>query len=112
MNCKSCDYEYTYENQGFIVCPVCGHEEPIKNDDLDTNSSENLYLDANNNVLSEGDDVVVVKDLKVKGSSSVLKQGTKIKNIRLVDATDGHNIDCKIPGFGNMALKSEFLKKL
>jgi len=106
-NCPECNSEYTYEDGNLLVCPECAHEwtegaEAASDDEL-------LVKDANGNVLKDGDSVTIIKDLKVKGSSSVLKIGTKVKNIRLVDGD--HNIDCKIDGFGAMKLKSEFVKK-
>lgn len=106
-NCPKCNSEYTYEDGAMLVCPECSHEW-MSNQEED--SDENVIKDANGNVLQDGDTVTVVKDLKVKGSSSVLKQGTKVKSIRLVDGD--HNIDCKIDGFGAMQLKSEFVKKV
>ena len=108
-NCPKCNSEYTYEDRSLFVCPECGHEWTLE---LETEKSEDkkIIKDANGNVLNDGDSVTVIKDLKVKGSSSALKVGTKIKNIRLVDGD--HNIDCKIDGFGAMELKSEFVKKI
>ncbi|KJS88771.1 MAG: alkylphosphonate utilization protein [Peptococcaceae bacterium BICA1-8] len=108
-NCPKCNSEYTYENGSLFVCPECGNEWTLK---FETENSENkkIIKDANGNVLNDGDTVTVIKDLKVKGSSLVLKVGTKVKNIRLVD--EDHNIDCKIDGFGAMKLKSEFVKKV
>jgi protein PhnA len=108
-NCPKCNSEYTYENEGLFVCPECGHEWTLE---VETEKSEDkkIVKDANGNILNDGDSVTVIKDLKVKGSSSALKQGTKVKNIRLVDGD--HNIDCKIDGFGAMQLKSEFVKKI
>lgn len=108
-NCPKCNSSYTYEDGINYVCPECAHEWSM------TAEVEEAVVikDANGNVLQDGDTVTVIKDLKVKGSSSAVKQGTKVKNIRLVpDATDGHNIDCKIDGFGAMGLKSEFVKKI
>lgn len=102
--CK-CPYGYFLREDQF-ACPECGHEwnpdETVKEDNL-------IIKDANGNLLQDGDSVVVIKDLPVKGSSNPIKAGTKVKNIRLVDGD--HNIDCKITGFGAMALKSEFVKK-
>lgn len=89
-----------------LVCPECAHEWTLTSEV----EEEKIYKDANGNVLRDGDTVTVIKDLKVKGSSSVLKQGTKVKNIRLVDGD--HDIDCKIDGFGAMKLKTEFVKKI
>lgn len=91
-----------------LVCPECGHEWSLSGDDGAADDGS-AVKDANGTVLSDGDSVVVIKDLKVKGSSSVVKVGTKVKNIRLVDGD--HNIDCKITGIGAMQLKSEFVKK-
>lgn len=108
-NCPVCNSEYTYEDRGFLVCPECAYEWSLEAGE-DTNSEE--IKDANGNVLQDGDSVIVIKDLKVKGSSSPVKQGTKVKNIKLIhQADDGHDIDCKIDGFGAMKLKSEFVKK-
>ena len=108
-NCPKCQSEYTYEDGTLLVCPMCGNEWTLETEDED-NHAVNKYKDAHGNPLEDGDTVTIIKDLKVKGSSSVLKQGTKVKNIRLIDGD--HNIDCKIPGFGAMKLKSEFVKKI
>ncbi|MFJ3458779.1 zinc ribbon domain-containing protein YjdM [Scandinavium goeteborgense] len=106
-HCPKCNSEYTYEDSGMFICPECAHEW---NDAEPSNDSDELIVkDANGNLLADGDSVTVVKDLKVKGSSTMLKIGTKVKNIRLVEGD--HNIDCKIDGFGPMKLKSEFVKK-
>lgn len=103
--CPKCQSEFTYEQDGLMVCSQCFHEwNPAEADD-----SEKI-LDANGNELKAGDSVVVVKDLPVKGAPKPVKAGTKVKNIRLRPNSD-HNIDCKIDGFGAMALKSEFVKK-
>jgi protein PhnA len=107
-NCPKCNSEYTYEDNGMFVCPECGHEWS-KDDDVDDTNDAILVKDSNGNTLSDGDSIVVIKDLKVKGSSSVVKVGTKVKNIRIVEGD--HNIDCKIKGIGAMKLKSEFVKK-
>lgn len=107
-NCQKCNSAFTYEDGGMFICPECGHEWP-KDAVVEATESELVVKDANGNVLKDGDAVVVIKDLKVKGSSSVVKVGTKVKNIRLVDGD--HNIDCKIEGIGAMKLKSEFVKK-
>lgn len=105
--CPMCQSEYTYEDRGLLICPECGHEWSPE----DSVQEEGLVvLDANGNQLQDGDTVTVIKDLKVKGASGAIKQGTKVKNIRLVEGD--HNIDCKIDGFGAMKLKSEFVKKL
>ena len=105
-NCPQCQSEYTYEDGVMFVCPECAHEWSA----TESVAEEGLVVkDANGNLLADGDSVTVIKDLKVKGSSSTLKQGTKVKSIRLVEGD--HNIDCKIDGFGAMKLKSEFVKK-
>ncbi len=106
--CPACQSEFAYKDRGLWVCPECG-EEWSPETVADGSGSEILIKDANGNPLANGDSVVVIKDLKVKGTSSVVKVGTKVKNIRLVPGD--HNIDCKIPGVGAMALKSEFVKK-
>ena len=107
--CPECGSEYTYEDGAMYVCPECGHEWS-KDAAAASTDTEPTVKDANGNVLQDGDTVSVIKDLKVKGSSLVVKVGTKVKNIRLVDGD--HNIDCKIDGVGAMALKSEFVKKV
>ena len=107
-NCPKCNSEYTYEDGNLFVCPMCAHE--WSTDAPTTNEDELVVKDANGNLLADGDSVTIIKDLKVKGSSTPLKIGTKVKNIRLVEGD--HNIDCKIDGFGAMKLKSEFVKKL
>ncbi|MED3662014.1 zinc ribbon domain-containing protein YjdM [Ureibacillus sp. FSL K6-8385] len=105
-NCPKCNSEYTYEDGNLLVCPECAYEwtgeEQAEENGL-------VVKDAYGNILQDGDSVTIIKDLKVKGTSSVLKMGTKVKNIRLVEGD--HNIDCKIDGFGAMKLKSEFVKK-
>ncbi|NMA02481.1 MAG: alkylphosphonate utilization protein [Clostridia bacterium] len=105
-NCPQCNSEYTYDDGRFLVCPECGHEWTLEGNSED----KKIVKDAHGNVLNDGDSVTIIKDLKVKGSSSVLKIGTRVKNIRLIDGD--HDIDCKIDGFGAMQLKSEFVKKL
>lgn len=107
-NCPNCDSAYTYEDRGLLVCPECAHE--WNPNDVSEETNEFIVKDANGNILQDGDSITVIKDLKVKGASNPVKQGTKVKNIRLVDSD--HNIDCKIDGFGPMKLKSEFVKKL
>lgn len=107
--CPKCQAEFTYEDGAMLACPMCGHTWPKDKRAGATDSAGPVVRDANGNVLNDGDTVVVVKDLKVKGSSSVVKVGTKVKNIRLVDGD--HDIDCKIPGIGAMGLKSEFVRK-
>jgi protein PhnA len=108
-NCPKCSSEYTYENNGIFICPECAHEW---NEEVELENAEDkkIVKDANGNILNDGDSVVLIKDLKVKGSSATIKAGTKVKNIRLVD--EDHNIDCKIDGFGKVGLKSEFVKKI
>lgn len=103
--CPQCQSEYTYEMGDMLACPECGHEWRPGEE----TAQQAVVRDANGNGFVDGDTVVVIKDLKVKGSSSVVKVGTKVKNIRLVDGD--HDIDCKIPGIGAMGLKSEFVKK-
>ena len=104
--CPKCQSAYTYEDGALLMCPECGHEwsaaEPA--------TEQKQIRDSAGNVLQDGDSVTVIKDLKVKGSSSVVKIGTKVKNIRLVEGD--HDIDCKIDGFGAMSLKSEFVRKV
>lgn len=107
-NCPLCNCEYTYENGHLLVCPECAHEWAPGAEGAAAEASLTVK-DANGNILADGDTVTIIKDLKVKGSSSSLKIGTKVKNIRLVEGD--HNIDCKIEGFGAMSLKSEFVKK-
>ncbi|MCU6710555.1 zinc ribbon domain-containing protein YjdM [Paenibacillus sp. J5C_2022] len=109
-NCPECGSAYTYEDRGQYVCPECAHEWSMGTGE-EVGDTALTAVDANGNVLQDGDAVTVIKDLKVKGSSSVIKMGTKVKNIRLVAEGD-HNIDCKIDGFGAMKLKSEFVKKI
>jgi protein PhnA len=108
-NCPKCNSEYTYEDGGILICPECAHEWTDSGENQN-NEENKVVKDANGNVLNDGDSVTIIKDLKVKGASSALKKGTKVKNIRLVDGD--HNIDCKIDGFGAMSLKSEFVKKI
>lgn len=106
--CPKCGSAYTYEDRDLYVCPECGHEWTADSA-AQTAASEPVVTDAYGNVLNDGDTVTVIKDLKVKGASSVVKVGTRVKNIRLVDGD--HNIDCRIEGIGAMKLKSEFVKK-
>lgn len=107
--CPNCNSEYTYEDRDLTICSMCAHEWK-KGDNAPSNSSERVVKDAHGNILKDGDTVTVIKDLKVKGSSSVVKVGTKVKNIKLVDAD--HDIDCRIEGVGQMGLKSQFVRKL
>lgn len=109
-HCPKCQSEYTYQDGELLICPECANE--WKDGEVGQDEIDPQIKDAHGNILADGDSVTVIKDLKVKGSSSVVKVGTKVKSIRLVpDASDGHNIDCKIDGFGQMKLKSEFVKK-
>ncbi len=106
--CPQCKSEFTYEDGNLLICPSCGHEW----NPAEANAGEEagkVWKDANGNVLQDGDTVTLIKDLKIKGSSSVVKVGTKVKNIRLIEGD--HDIDCKIDGFGPMQLKSEYVKK-
>ncbi|MBC1885801.1 zinc ribbon domain-containing protein YjdM [Listeria seeligeri] len=107
-NCPECNSEYAYEDRGLLICPECGHEWSASA--AAETSTEKVFKDSNGNILTDGDSVTVIKDLKVKGASNPIKMGTKVKNIRLVDGD--HDIDCKIDGFGPMKLKSEFVKKI
>ncbi|WP_308909959.1 zinc ribbon domain-containing protein YjdM [Pseudokordiimonas caeni] len=106
--CPKCQSPYAYEDGSLLICPECGHEWTPGSEGASDAAKE--VRDANGNVLADGDTVTVIKDLKVKGSSLVVKVGTKVKNIRLVDGD--HDIDCKIDGIGQMGLKSEFVKKI
>lgn len=110
--CPKCEADFTYMDGALFVCPSCGHEWGAAKEEApaaEEAAEDETVRDANGNVLQNGDSVTVIKDLKVKGSSLVVKGGTKVKNIRLVGGD--HNIDCKIDGIGSMALKSEFVKK-
>jgi len=111
--CPKCNSEHTYEDGALLVCPECAHEwgadaAAVSGEDED---GTRVFKDAMGNVLADGDSVTVIKDLKVKGSSLVVKVGTKVRNIRLVDGVAGHDIDCKVDGIGPMQLKSEFVRK-
>lgn len=107
-HCPKCDSEYTYQDRDVLICSLCAHEWTPGN--RSSESHEQVVKDAHGTILKDGDSVTVIKDLKVKGSSSVVKVGTKVKNIKLVDGD--HDIDCKIEGIGQMGLKSEFVKKI
>jgi len=109
-NCDKCGCEYVYEDGHMYVCPECAHEWP-KNSEEKNDQKELTAKDAFGNILKNGDSITIIKDLKVKGCSSALKVGVKVKDIRIVEEQNGHNIDCKIKGFGAMMLKSEFVKK-
>jgi len=104
--CPQCQSEYTYADGDLLICPDCAHEWTLE---AATSEQARVWKDAHGNLLQDGDTVTLIKDLKIKGSSSVVKVGTKVKNIRLSDGD--HDIDCKIDGFGAMQLKSEFVKK-
>ena len=106
--CPACGSEYTYPDGALLVCPECGHEW-APGEAAEPAEEAKVVRDANGNLLADGDTVIVVKDLKIKGSSSVVKVGTKVRNIRLVEGD--HDIDCRIEGIGAMKLKSEFVKK-
>ena len=110
--CPSCQSTYTYEDGANLVCPECGHEWKLGQPGQPGAGAETarVYRDASGTILQDGDTVTVIKDLKPKGSGGVIKQGTKVKNIRLVDSD--HDIDCKIDGFGAMSLKTEFVRKV
>ena len=114
--CPKCNSKNVYPDQDLWICPECSHEW-MKNQaagaggDTTEEVKDMTIRDANGNILNDGDSVVVIKDLKVKGSSSSLKGGTKVRNIRLTDGNDGHNIACKIDGIGSINLKSEFVRK-
>ena len=109
--CPQCSSEYTYEDGPLYICPECAHEWSLTAQAAAPAEAEGglVVRDAHGNVLADGDTVTVIKDLKVKGSSAVVKVGTRVRNIRLVDSD--HDIDCKIEGIGAMGLKSEFVRK-
>ncbi|CAN2924139.1 zinc ribbon domain-containing protein YjdM [Streptococcus dysgalactiae] len=107
-NCLQCQSEYVYEDGHLLICPMCAFEWTLGEEE--TEEEGLVVLDSNSVRLSDGDTITVIKDLKVKGAPKDLKQGTRVKNIRLVEGD--HNIDCKIDGFGAMKLKSEFVKKI
>lgn len=107
--CPNCKSNYTYSIDDQLMCPECGHEWKVETEEISSVSREDKVLDSNGNELQNGDTVVVIKDLPVKGAPKSIKAGTKVKNIRLTNGD--HNIDCKIDGFGSMGLKSEFVRK-
>lgn len=111
--CPKCNSEHTYLDGSLFICPECAHEwsSLVAAEKEESEPAAHVVKDAHGNVLQDGDSVTIIKDLKVKGSSSVVKVGTKVRNIRVHDAGDGHDISCKIDGFGAMNLKSEFVKK-
>jgi protein PhnA len=108
--CPDCSSEHHYEREDVLVCSMCGHEWVAGSADDETEGAAEIR-DSVGNVLADGDTVTVVKDLKVKGSSTAIKVGTKVRNIRLVDGVGDHDIDCKVDGFGPMQLKSSVVKK-
>lgn len=112
-NCPQCNSEYAYEDRSLFICPECGNEWSASTESEEV-EVETVIKDSNGNVLTEGDAISVIKDLKVKGSSTAIKKGTNVKNIRLIDPSmnNDHDIECKIDGFGVMKLKSEFVKKI
>jgi protein PhnA len=107
--CPICNCEFTYEDGSLCVCPECAHEWNAQASSGGDREGGKVYRDSAGNILQDGDTVIVIKDLKLKGSSKVVKIGTRVKNIRLVDSD--HDIDCKSDGVGDMSLKSEFVKK-
>jgi protein PhnA len=106
--CPQCSSEFTYEDGDMLICPECAHEWPKFV--AEEQEIEKTWKDSTGNVLVNGDTVTLIKDLKFKGSSSVIKMGTKVKNIRLIEGD--HDIDCKVDGFGPIQLKSEFVRKV
>ena len=108
--CPKCTCEYTYESDGLIICPECFYEWNPTDVEVAKDDFSIKVIDSNGNELHDGDSVIVIKDLPVKGAPKAIKAGTKVKNIRL--ANGDHNIDCKVDGFGAMALKSEFVRKV
>lgn len=113
IHCPKCLSENIYNDGNLWVCPECGNEWNPETLSNDAHPTEDLSIrDANGQVLADGDSVTVIKDLKIKGSSAVVKGGTKVRNIRLTDGHDGHNIACKIEGLGSINLKSEFVRKV
>lgn len=111
-NCPKCNSENIYQDGNLWICPECSHEWSVfTSDKVEEIIDDGKIRDANGNILNDGDSVIVMKDLKIKGSSSVVKGGTKVRNIRLTDAGDGHDIACKIDGIGSINLKSEFVRK-
>ena len=108
-SCPKCKSEYTYEMGSLLVCPECAHEWQLVDEDQ---PETRVVKDSAGNVLADGDTVTIVKDLKVKGSQTAVKVGTKVKNIRLINPVDGHDIDAKVDGFGSMYLKSSIVKKV
>lgn len=110
--CPECSSEHAYEMGALLVCPMCGHEWAAGSDDADAEAPVAVIKDAVGNVLADGDTVTVIKDLKVKGSSTVIKVGTKVRGIRLMQGVGDHDIDCKVDGVGPTQLKSSVVKKV
>ncbi|MDY7577806.1 zinc ribbon domain-containing protein YjdM [Herbaspirillum sp. RTI4] len=108
--CPQCNSAFTYEDGGLYICPECAHEWSTTSAAGAAEETQKVWRDATGTILADGDTVTVIKDLKLKGSGGVVKMGTKVKNIRLVEGD--HDIDCKIDGFGAMGLKTEFVKKV
>jgi len=108
--CPHCKSEFTYQDGNLLICPECAHEWSPQTAVESAEESQKVWRDASGNILQDGDTVTIIKDLKLKGGGGVVKIGTKVKNIRLVEGD--HDIDCKIDGFGAMGLKSEFIKKV
>lgn len=109
-DCPKCGSKFTYQDGELFICPECSHEwkETLE---VEEEKPKGEVKDAHGNILKDGDSVTIIKDIKVKGSSSVIKVGVKVKDIRIVDEVNGHNIEAKVPGFGSMMLKSEIVKK-
>lgn len=113
MKCPACGSENVYHDGSLFICPECSHEFTEHSAKVEAETEEDTTVrDSNGAELKDGDSVTVIKDLKVKGSSSTVKVGTKVKNIRIIESDNGHNIACKIDGIGAMNLKSEFVKKV
>ena len=110
--CPECSSEYAYEMGALLVCPICAHEWNSEPADQAEAAEDTTVKDAFGTVLADGDTVTIIKDLKVKGSATAIKVGTKVRNIRLVDGVGDHDIDCKVDGFGSMQLKSSVVKKV
>ena len=106
--CPKCSSVFTYADGALLICPECAHEWAVASAEAADEDGSKVWKDANGNVLADGDSVKLIKDLKINGSSSVVKIGTKVRNIQLIEGD--HDIDCKIDGFGPMQLKSEFVK--
>jgi len=112
IHCPKCNSDLTYEQNNLMVCTQCFNEWAPVEKEIEAADKPDKVLDSNGNELQDGDSVIIIKDLPVKGMPKSLKAGTKVKNIRLTENIGGHNIDCKIEGFGAMGLKSEFVRKV